>query len=305
MFDIISIGSAVLDGLLKSSQFPLKVNDVGRKIEVDEMLLVSGGGGTNTAAGFSRLGLETACVARFGDDLFGNYLLADLEKETFDKKYMIPRKGDNTDYSTVLVNSDGGRTILVYRGKTRIEEDIFPWEALNETKWLYIASIEGNVDLLVKVVDQAKEKGVLVAINPGSREIKDKEKLQTLFPKIEVLILNREEAEMFGTEEIVNSGTKIVVVTNGKQGAKLYSREKKLFAESFSGPALDETGAGDAFSSGFISGIVKGFPLEKALKLGMSNGHSDVLKLGGKAGLLYENEIDLWMDRNLKIEQLM
>jgi len=305
MFDIISIGSAVLDGLLKSSHFPLKVNDVGGKIEVDEMLLVSGGGGTNTAAGFSRLGLKTACVARFGDDLFGKYLLADLEKETFDKKYLIPRKGDNTDYSTILVNLDGGRTILVYRGKTRIEETIFPWEALSETKWLYIASIEGNVDLLTKVVDQAKEKGVLVALNPGSRELKDKEKLQALFPKIEALILNREEAEMFGTQEIINSGTKIVVVTNGKQGAKLFSKEKKLFAESFSGPALDETGAGDGFSSGFVGGLVKEFPLEKALKLGMSNGHSVVTKLGGKAGLLYENEIDLWMDRNLKIEQLM
>jgi ribokinase len=305
MFDIISIGSAVLDGLLKSSQFPLNKNHIGGKIEVEEMLLVSGGGGTNTAAGFSRLGLKTACVARFGDDLFGHYLLEDLEKETFDKKYLIPRKGDNTDYSTILVNPDGSRTILVYRGKTRIEETTFPWESLSETKWLYIASIEGNVDLLVKVIDQAKEKGVLVALNPGSRELKDKEKLQNLFPKIEALILNREEAEMFGTEGIINSGTKIVVVTNGKQGAKLYSRELKLFAESFSEPALDETGAGDAFSSGFVSGIVKGFSLEKALKLGMSNGHSDVLKLGGKAGLLYENEIDLWMDKKLKIEQFI
>lgn len=305
MYDIISIGSAVLDGLLKSSQFPLGMKHVGGKIEVDEMVLVSGGGGTNTAAGFSRMGLKTACVARFGDDLFGQYLLKDLEKESFDKKYLIPRKGDNTDYSTILVNPDGSRTILVYRGKTRIEETLFPWKALEETKWLYIASIEGNVDLLTKVIEKAVSQGVLVALNPGSRELKEKEKLQDLFPKVEALILNREEAEMFGTEEIINSGTKVVVVTNGKQGAKLFSAEKKLFAESFSGPALDETGAGDAFSSGFVSGLVKGYPLEKALKLGMSNGHSVVTKLGGKEGLLYENEIDLWTDRNLKIEQLM
>jgi len=312
MFDIISVGSATLDVFLRSSAFPVTEEMKGEKIEVEERFLISGGGGSNTAAGFSRLGLETACIARFGDDLFGNFVLKDLEKETFDKKYLLQRKGDVTDYSTILVNPDASRVILVSRGKTRIDEAIFPWLALEETRWLYLASLEGNVDLLEKVVEEAGQKGVLVALNPGSRELKQKEKLVALFPKVKALVLNKEEAKMFTGEEedevvfgkISKVGPEIVVVTQGKAGTHLFSGDRHLFSEAFTGGEVDELGAGDAFSSGFVGGLVKGFNLADALKLGMANGYSVVTKIGGKAGLLYERDIEDWLKRNLKIEQI-
>lgn len=305
MFDIISIGSATFDLFLKSSSFPVERKHIGGKIEVDERLMSSGGGGSNAAAGFARLGLATACVARFGDDLFGKFVLEDLKKENFDQKYLIEKKDDSTDYSTILVNPDGSRTILVHRGKTRIDQSVFPWTALEETKWLYIASIEGNVDLLLGVVDRACEKGVKIVLNPGSREIQEKEKLMSVLPKLKALILNREEAESCGLESRGENGSEIVVITNGRQGAKLYSAEKNLFAEAFVHPAVDELGAGDAFSAGFVAGLVKEFPLEKALKLGIANGASVVSQFGGKAGLLYEKDIDDWLGRKLKIEQII
>jgi len=304
MFDIISVGSAVLDVFLKSSKFPLEKSMVGLKIEPDEMLVSSGGGGINTAAGFSRLGLKAACVARFGDDLFGKFLLSDLEKESFDKRYLIKKKGDNTDYSTILVNPDGGRIILVYRGKTRIDKETFPWQALGETKNLYLASIEGNVDLLLEIIERAKEGGINIFLNPGSRELKEKEKLLSVFSKIKALILNKEEADSLGLEKRPEDGPEILVITCGRQGAKIFSKEGNLFAEAFLGPVVDETGAGDAFSSGFVSGMIKGFSLEKSLKLGMANGRSVVTKLGAKTGLLYEKEIEGWLNLNLRIEQI-
>lgn len=303
MFDIISIGSATLDIFLKSSRFPLDRTQIGGKIEVDELLWSSGGGGTNTAAGFARLGLQTACVARFGDDVFGKFVLDDLGKENFEKKYLIQKKGDHTDYSTILVNPDGSRIILVYRGKTRIEDDIFPWQALEETKYLYIASLEGNVDLLVKVIDKAIERGVSVVLNPGSRELNQRDKLLQIFSKLKALILNREEAEEMGVLER-DEKPEIIVVTNGRQGAKLYSPKANFFAEAFVRPVVDETGAGDAFSVGFVAGLIKGLPLDKCLKLGMANGASVVSKLGAKTALLYGQEVEDSLKRNLKIEQI-
>ena len=304
MFDIISIGSATIDIFLKSSQLPLERKHIGGKIEIEELMIASGGGGSNSAAGLGRLGLSAACVARFGDDLFGKFVRQDLDKESFDKKYLIEKKGDNTDCSIILVNPDGSRTILVNRGKTRIDESVFPWEALGETKYLYIASIEGNVDLLLKVVERAKEKKVAIILNPGNRELKEKEKLLTIFPKLKALVVNREEAESFGLSGRPENGPEIVVVTNGRQGAKLFSPQKNLFVEAFVHPTLDETGAGDAFSAGFVAGLVKEFPLEKALKLGMANGASVVSQFGCKPGLLYEKDIDDWLGQKLKIEQI-
>lgn len=312
MFDIISVGSATLDVFLKSSSFPVTEKAKGAKIEVEERLMVSGGGGSNTATGFSRLGLKTACIARFGDDLFGDFVREDLEKESFDKKYLVCKKGDVTDYSTILVNPDASRVILVSRGKTRIDEQTFPWQALEETRWLYLASLEGNVDLLEKVVEKAGEKGIFVALNPGSRELRQKEKLLALFPKVKVLILNKEESKMFTQEEeerrvfekISKVVPEIVAVTQGREGAHLFSRGTHLFSKAFSGNEIDETGAGDAFSSGFVGGLVNGFNLTDALKLGMANGYSVVTKLGCKTGLLYEKDIEDWLGRDLKIEQI-
>lgn len=302
MFDIVSLGSATIDILLKSPHFPLGRSSVGEKIEVEELFLSSGGGGTNTAAGFARLGLSTACVARFGDDLFGGFVLKNLQREKFDLKYLIKKTGDTTDCSVVLVNPDGSRTILVNRGKTKIDSVVFPWQVLEETKWLYIASLEGNVDLLTEIVAKAKEKGTEVVLNPGNRELQAGEKLRPVFSQIKALVLNRGEADEFGIHGRWETGPEIVVITNGCQGVKLFCPKVNLFAEAFVVPVVDETGAGDAFSAGFVAGLVKGLSLKEALKLGVANGASVVSQFGAKSGLLRENEAADWLGRSLRIE---
>lgn len=310
-FDIISVGSATLDIFLKSSEFPLSAEMIGKKVEVEEHLLSSGGGGSNTAAGFSRLGLKTALIARFGDDLFGEFVRQDLEKESFDKQFLLQKKGDVTDCSTILVSPDGSRIILVYRGKTKVDEMTFPWEALDQTEWLYLASLEGNVDLLTEVTGKAVQKGIKMALNPGGRELKQKEKLMAIFPQVKVLVLNTEEAKLFTQEEedervfekIRTVGPEIVVVTAGRKGSHLFYQTQHLFAPPFIGEVVDESGAGDAFSSGFVSGLAKGLSLPEALKLGMANGFNVVTKIGCKTGLLGEGDIQHWLGQNLTIEQ--
>lgn len=311
-FDIVSIGSATQDAFLKSEEFPLDKNDVGGKIEIDNLYLASGGGGSNVAAGFSRLGLWTACVARFGDDLFGQFVYQDLKKEKFSLKYLLKKKGDFTDYSTILVNPDGSRTILVHRGKTRIEEKQFPWSTIQKTEWFYLASLEGNVELLLKVVQRAFEKKVKVALNPGSRELKTGSQLAMIFPKLKVLILNEAEAKIFAGEsesqkafaKVARMGAEITVITCGRQGAYLFTGDRQIFAPIFVVETIDETGAGDAFSAGFVAGLVKEWELEKCLKLGVANGASVVSKVGAKPGLLRKDKIDFWLKKPLSIKSL-
>ena len=313
MYDIISIGSAVMDVVLRSSSLkPGEPLPPGGKLTVEELFLTTGGGGTNTATGFARLGLKTACIARFGEDLFGQFVQEELEKEKFDKKYLMMRKGEKTDYSTVILYEDGSRVILVHRGQTRVDETIFPWTSLDETKWFYIASLEGNVDLIAKVVEKSAKRGIKIALNPGNRELKEKEKLLAIFPKIEALILNFEEAALFTGEKKEESifkkigkiGPKVVVVTRGRKGAHLFSGGKHFYSKTFDHKTVDELGAGDGFSAGFISGLVKGLSLEKSLKMGMANGASVVTKIGAKPGLLHEEEMQEWLGRKHKIEQL-
>lgn len=321
MFDVISIGSATIDVFLKSDEIKVvKDSQVftgqalilpyGTKSEVSQLVLQSGGGGTNTAVGFSRLGLKAAVLARCGWDLTGKLVRDEIKKEKVNDSLLLQLEGDRTDYSTILIGPDGGRTILVYRGGTHLEGKIIPWEKL-ESRWFYISSIEGNLDLLKDLVNFANQKGIKVAVNPGRKELNEKEKLIPILEKADVVLLNREEAaQLTGlsiADEKVFQATaflvkEIGVVTDGNRGVVLYTHEeKRLNADGFKVETVDATGAGDAFGCGFIAGLAQNREVEIALKLGAANGASCVGKVGAKTGLLSQKNAQEWLEKPLKI----
>jgi len=319
MFDVISIGSAFLDVFIKSPDLKILKTDAvftgtaiiapyGAKAEVEELVLTTGGGGTNTAVGFSRLGLKASVLSRCGWDFAGRLVREDLKKEKVDDSLLIQLEGEDTDYSTILVGPDGGRTILVYRGGTRLEEDLIDFSRL-KTKWFYISSLEGNTGLLKKLVNFAKKNKIKVALNPGRREIGKKEKLLPILKKVDVLIINREEAgkltgismiehEIFPKMCLLSGG--IVVITEGKKGAHVCVPKKgRLVIDGFKVKMIEATGAGDGFGCGFVAGLIKGWELEEALKLGIANGAAAVTEIGAKKGLLKGKKVDEWMKKKL------
>jgi len=329
-FDIISFGSAVLDVFLTSPDikviksgefFTGKAIAVpyGAKSEVDRLVICSGGGGTNTAAGFSRLGLKAAVVARCGWDFAGKIIRQEIKKEGVDDRFLVQVEGEQTDHSTILVAPDGGRTILVYRGGTRLEKAVINWKEINAF-WFYVASLEGNLDLLEELADFAKKNQIKIAVNPGRKELEQKKRLLEIAQKLDVLILNREEAAKLldltiADEKVFEKICLVlpkatVVVTDGANGlsaclpseasAKLGAPKKgRLVIDGFKVKMVDATGAGDGFSAGFIGGLAKSWPLEKSLKLGVSNGASVVTQIGAKTGLIREKEIDFWLSKKL------
>jgi len=301
-FDVISFGSAIVDIFLKSADFKLVegVNGgiaicelYGAKIEIEERVVCSGGGGTNTAVSFSRLGLKSAVVARLGQDPFGQLVVNELEREGVATSLLV-RREEETDISVVLIGPDGGRTILVYRGPTRLEAEDVDWSRLSG-RWFYLASLEGNLDLVGKLIDFAQQKKIQVAWNPGEKELKQKEKVIQLANRVDLFNLNREEMEELTGESLKAKdfwpkvealGSRLIIVTDGRRGAYLWSQNGLMFRPAPTSVPVDETGAGDAFGSGFVAGLIKGMSLEDAFELAMRNGASVVQKIGAKAGLL-------------------
>lgn len=322
MYDVISIGSATFDVFLRVSEGKILETQeflmgkalalpYGSKLEIEERLIGSGGGGTNTAAGFARLGLKAAVVARCGWDFGGKVVRQDLKKEGIDDSLLVQLEGDDTDYSTILVGPDGERTILVYRGKTRLSEDLIDFSKL-KSRWFCISGLEGNLKLLKKLVDFAKEHKIKVAVNPGKKEISQKEELLRIIKNIDVLIVNQEEASLltgvgffdpslFKRTALISQG--IVVITRGAEGAYLFDeKDNLLVADGFRVEMIDATGAGDAFNAGFVGGLAMGWEMEKALKLGIANGASVVGCLGIKPGLIRKEYLHNWLEKPLKME---
>jgi len=320
-YDVVAFGSAVLDVFLKSPDFRLMktkgafttqslVIPYGIKSEVSDLVITPGGGGTNTAVGFARLGLKSAVVARCGWDFTGKIIRQEIKKEKVTDEFLVQVEGEKTDYSTILIGSDGNRTILVYRGGTRLESSLIDFKKLNSF-WFYIASLEGNLDLLQRLIDFAQKNHIKVVLNPGQDEIEQKEELLKLAKKVDVFNVNQEEAgrltglslrEKEAFQKLAQTLPRtMVMVTEGEKGVKVNVPQKgQIIMAGFKVKMVDQTGAGDGFGSGFIGGLAKGLEIEKALKLGVANGASVVTKIGAKEGLIRFQEVDYWLDKPLK-----
>ncbi|HSV95258.1 MAG TPA: carbohydrate kinase family protein [Spirochaetia bacterium] len=322
MKKVIVIGAAVVDVLLKSKSLRVMKSHqieggvalcevLGGKTEAEDGVLISGGGGTNVAVGLHRLGEAVKMVSRVGDDDLSEVLIRQLAKEDVDMSFMQRTKG-KTGISAVLVALDGSRSIVTYRGESgEIERNEINWEEIKKADWIQISSLGGEMDLLEDLVAFALDNGIKIGINPGKKELTNKERLEALLPKFDLLILNRMEAAEFwngGFEEeeklverFIKAGSRLVMITDGKNGAGVTEKGRWIKMEAYPNKSVDDTGAGDAFVSGVVAGLLSGKSNIEALKMGLANGGSVVSKLGAKEGLLYKKDMEKWLKRRLKM----
>ena len=285
MFNIVSIGAATVDIFIKSKSFSVQDNasfsnnlslvlPYASKEEINQSLICSGGGATNSSVAFSRLGLKSACISLFGQDNLSNYVLTDLKNEKVNYRHSIRPKKDNTDFSIIIIAPDGARTILVNRGNSRLEKRQIDWNFLKKTKWLYITSLEGNLDLLEKLIGFAHENNIKISLNPGSRELAQKKLLKSFLPYVDFLLLNKEESEtLVGLKlshrdfwsKLKSTGSKIIAITKGRNGAHIISETQTIFSPIINTTPVDETGAGDSFGSAFVAGLIHQQDLQTCL----------------------------------------
>ncbi len=313
-YDVVSVGGATLDIFMKSDKFQVvQSGDLpggiamcqvyGGKMEVEEVVITSGGGASNTAYSFAKKELKTAIVAEMGNDPQALLVHKDLEEVGVETRFLVQEGGETTAVSVILIANDGGRSIMVHRGAAAmLSKRDMPLEDL-ETRWLYISSLGGNIELLSGLLDWAKKKNVRVSLNPGMKEILHKDKLIALLPKVEILFLNREEAkELWGIDYSEESlwrssqalpGAHVTVITDSSRGGKVSIAGKVSFYEGEKVKhVVDTTGAGDAFASGMVAGVLYGKTYEQAIQWGQKNAVGVLRFVGSKKGLLSLGEIN-------------
>ena len=265
----------------------------GSKIELDNLLVEVGGGATNTAVTFQRQGLRTACVCKIGTDAAGDDVIRTLRFYKVDPRFVIRDKNDQTAFSALFLGKGGERTALVYRGASADFNDrMVPWKKL-QARWFYISSLGGNLKFLRRAIAHAHSAGARVAVNPGKAEL-EKAGARSVLRQADVLLINREEAELLfrvhGSklpQAIVKWRRGIVVVTEGSKGSWTVTPNGAWRLRIKPVQAVDTTGAGDAFGSGFISALAKRpSDIPSALRLGAINSAGEVQHVGAKKGLV-------------------
>ncbi len=314
MFDVISIGTATQDVFLR---FPSNVQKQseefclvgGTKNEIEKPIFATGGGAVNAAVTLARQGLKTAALFRVGEDQAGENLWKEMRDEDI-HFWKITDPNIGTAYATILLSTNGERTILTYRGAAEglsLREVSF--DQL-KARWAVIFPSRIDVSVMEKIIDHFYFQGTLIAFNPSRFYLeKHAHNLKPFLDKIKVLIVNKEEAKNFGGFEKLDKLIKgIVIMTDGSRGVWVSDGRKTYNAGVFMEKAVvDRTGAGDAFASGFVAGLIQKDDIEYAIRLGSANATSVVEQVGAHTGALTKKQFEdgkRWRELKISVRNI-
>jgi len=234
-----------------------------------------------------------------GNDHFGKLTIEELKRLKIDISLIQKTNKKPTNISVILSQSDGEKTILVYRGAADLlSKKNMPWQKIKNAKWFYLAPFAGDMaNITEELVDFAKKNKIKIAINPGYNQLTlPKKTLNKILTEVDILILNREEASLLTKipyqkeKAIFQKLDKLVlgicIMTKGSEGAVASDGKYLYCAPALKIKLVDSTGAGDSFNSGFLSGYIKTQNIISALRLGIANSASNLKTLGAKEGLL-------------------
>ncbi|MBU1037335.1 carbohydrate kinase family protein [Patescibacteria group bacterium] len=319
-FDIVTIGGATLDIMFALKKVKLiKSKDSfssqrwlvfpwGSKIVSQDVVYTCGGGAANTAVSFAKLGLKTAMLSSMGDDHSAQIILEKLKENKVD--ISLKQKVDNYTALSFIVTGGSKKEHVIFSHRSANDLLEVSQNKLKniKSKWYYLSSLsgkkwKGNLNIIFAAV---KTQGIKIAWNPGSIQLEAGYKnLKKFFPLCDVLLLNKSEAiqlvatsgikaksfnELF--KIILGWGCKIVAITQGEKGAYVCSKEIACFRKSLPIRGINTTGAGDAFGSSLVGGLmIYKNDLKKALDLAIIRSSYVVRKIGAQKGLLTLAEI--------------
>jgi len=304
MFDVICIGAALVDMVARVERHPIEDDEVF----VSDLNLMSGGAAANTAYACAMLGLNTAFIGKIGfNDTFGTKIISDFNNVKVATKLMKYSKENGTGSAYVALNKEGDRRIYAHSGAANYlsKEDINEEEIIL-AKVLFLSSLR-NFEPFIKAAKIGKSHDIPVIMNPGMLIIDQGiENIKILLEKVDILILSQREfmtlmkikdtelnieANQIKMNELFKYGIKIIIITMGKKGAALITQfQSELIPAIKVDAVIDTTGAGDAFSAGFIYGFVQNLnyrfeDIKNNVELGNFVAGNCIQELGARNGI--------------------
>lgn len=276
----------------------------GTKLSIKHVEKLIGGNAGNVVIGTKFLGLNTAIYTELGDDTPAHTILNTLKSYNISTKFVHTHKNKKTNYSVIL-NFGAERTILSHH-----EPRVYKLPNISSTKWLYLTSMgKEGIFLFPKIMQHVKIHKINLAFNPGSHQLNlGLTKLKPILKLTKVLILNKEEAQHLLKKQTNNIqtllkelhqlGPETVVITNGPNGSHAYAHNNSYFCPIFKVKVVEQTGAGDAFSSGFLTALLNNQSIPEALRWGTINSASVLAKVGPIAGLLTKTKLISFLNKS-------
>lgn len=257
-----------------------------------------GGSAASIAVNASRLGINTGVMSVLGRDDFSSQYLTFLSQENIDTE-LISRPLTLLPVCEVVAR---GNTIAssVWHDNgchPAMEELTIEEEKIKAYRMVHLVSCPpGLAKHLAELgINLSFEPGPMLAVDPSYFD-------PDIARRSNFVFLNQEESEVVTLSQgltsigqIVTGENQILVVTYGKNGSKIFRRDRnEITCEQF--PAVnvseanivDHIGAGDGYKSGFLSALLLGLDITRAARIGSKIGALAVQQTGG---IIQENRM--------------
>lgn len=296
MAEVVCLGILVADVVGKPvDQMPER----GKLTLVDTMELHTGGCACSTGIGLAKIGVDTAVIGKVGDDGFGEFMIGRLASHRIDPRGVVKDTSAATSATMVMVHADGERSFIHYIGaNASLAESDVDMDLVRKSKVLHIAGsflmpgFDGAPT--ASVLRQAKEAGVVTALDTAwDSKGRWMSLLRPALSYVDYAVPSIEEARMVTGRQtpedvasvLVDCGVKTVALKMGELGCYIQSGDTRLTIPPFNVECVDALGAGDAFAAGFLTGVARGWDLERTGRFANAVGALCVTQLGATTGI--------------------
>jgi 5-dehydro-2-deoxygluconokinase len=293
-FDVLTMGRSCID--LYAHQIGVPITDV---TSFDAYV---GGCPTNISVGTRRLGLRSALLTAVGDDQVGDFVLAFLDREGVDTRFIPRKKGRRTSAVILTIMPPDRFPLTFYRegcaDRELTREDVesapIPDSAMIVVTGTGLSHEPGRAATLF-AAERARTSGVDVLVDIDYRADQWRSRSEyaavmrpllahaTLTVGTEEEVIAAADDDDLGTaiERVLHAAQGPLVVKRGGKGASIYTRGGgRQDIPPFRITVLNVLGAGDAFASGLIAGLRRGWPLDRAVRFGNATGAIVVTRHG-------------------------
>jgi ribokinase len=287
--DVLGFGALNLDKLYRVD----KIAVAGEETFVKGLTISPGGSAANTIVGLARLGVNTGYIGKIANDSEGKYILNDLRNEKVNVKGINITKKGRSGVCIGFVDNFGERSLYIDPGVN----DNLTYREINQdyvesSKFVHLTSFVGNITFRAQI-SLVKNFETAITMDPGELYArKGINELKPILKKTFVFLPNENEIRILtnnsyeiGAKELIKLGISIIAVKLGRKGCYVTNGKEDYLIPPLKKKAKDSTGAGDAFCSGFIYGLLHGRDIYECGKLGNFIASCCIDKNGARTGL--------------------
>jgi ribokinase len=307
------VGDVTVDLMYFVDELP----DAGGDVTASKSLMEPGGAGGTIAVTLARLGHKVTIATKVGTGPFSEVALANIVASGVDTSYIQRDEHVQTGSVILLVTPDAQRTMLSSVGASRnLDGTNLQPEAVTSCDALVMSaySLVGGTqrDYALAALELAKKANLTTFIDMGPGAVSAlQDELIDLVKHVDYLLMNQKELFALTGESSISDaiaglkeqGINRVIVKVGEKGSIVITPELTELIEVFEiDGVIDTTGAGDYYTAAFAHGIMQGYDLQYAARLGNVAGAINTTQLGAQTAKVDADLLERLAEQMVPVE---